>query len=124
MQVGIDIQDTEPIKRFIGTNKMERVFSASELEYIRKKAESSETVAGMFCAKEAFFKAIGKGINISQLRDVEVKHSTLGAPYYHLSDKLIADNGLKTANLMLSISHTKNTAVAVCIIIRKDLLMV
>ena len=102
---------------------MMRVFSGSEIEYINKKANALETVAGMFCAKEAFFKAIGKGINLSQLPEVEVKHSTLGAPYYHLSEKLITENNLKTANLMLSISHTKSTAVAVCIIIRKDLLI-
>ena len=107
MQVGIDIQDIEPVKRFIGTNKMTRIFTASELEYIAKKAHSPLTVAGMFCAKEAFFKALGTGIDIKKLLEVEIRHTPLGAPYYSNDPSAI-----------LSISHTKTTAVAVCIIIR------
>jgi len=123
MQVGIDIQDIEPVARFIGTNKMERIFTKGEIEYIRKKANSPLTVAGMFCAKEAFFKALGTGLSVSKLLDVEIRHSNLGAPYYRLSGALIMENRLSTATLMLSISHTKTTAVAVCIIVRKDLVI-
>jgi len=117
MQVGIDIQDTEAFKKFIGTKKMNRIFSSAELEYINNKNQSLSTVTGIFCAKEAFFKAIGKGIVLSQLTEVEVAHDALGAPHYNLSSRIITENSLDFAALTLSISHTKTTAVAVCIIL-------
>jgi phosphopantetheine--protein transferase-like protein len=121
MQIGIDIQEVDPFNRFIGTNKMERIFSARELEYINKKKFAPETVAGMFCAKEAFFKAIGKGISINQLTQVEVRHNQLGAPFYDISADIRKQNGLGSAKLSLSISHTKVAAVAVCILIKVDM---
>jgi len=115
--IGIDIQDVTRIEEFAKTNKMQRMFSARELSYINKKNNSLETIAGMFCAKEAFFKATGSGINLSLLTAVEIDHRSTGAPYYALSPKVIALYKLDTSQILLSISHTKNTAVAVCVIL-------
>lgn len=123
MQVGIDIQETETLERFIGTQKMQRLFSKRELEYIDQKNNALQTIAGLYCAKEAFFKALGKGLVISQLTEVEILHNHSGAPYYQLSRNVITQNGLGTAKITLSISHTKTVAVAICIIIKTDLLL-
>ena len=121
--IGIDIQDVERVEKFALTNKMQRMFSQRELEYINQKGNAGETIAGMFCAKEAFFKAVGSGINLSQLTQVEIAHHKTGAPYYILSPDVIQQHNLTAANINLSISHTKNTAVAVCVILNvvKDL---
>ena len=116
--IGIDIQDVDRFESFAQTEKMRRMFSQRELDYISKKSHSLETIAGMFCAKEAFFKAVGSGINISQLVEVEVGHLKSGAPYYILSPEIIKQNNLSTARIDLSISHTKMVAVAVCHISR------
>ena len=116
MQVGIDIQEVEPLKRFVGTNKMQRVFSASELKYIKEKASSHRTITGLFCAKEAFFKAIGTGIQVNNLTKVEVKHNDQGAPYYVIDEELLRANNLEGKKISLSISHTQAIATAICII--------
>ena len=108
MRIGIDIQDASRFEKLVGTKKMQKMFTKSELSYIGSKNNSLDTIAGLYCAKEAFFKALGTGILHNQLCKVEVLHDVAGAPYINtdLTDKPIT----------LSISHTKQTAVAVCII--------
>ena len=115
--IGIDIQDVDRLESYANNpGRMERMFSRRELDYISRKSHALETIAGMFCAKEAFFKALGSGINISQLLEIEIWHHKSGAPYYSLSPNIIKLHQLSTARIHLSISHTKKTAVAVCVI--------
>lgn len=102
MNIGIDIVECE---RFDGLVNNEKIFSKSELEYICKKNLALPTVAGLFAAKEAFFKAKGSGIIKSELPKVIIGHHENGQPYYE-----------NQPNAALSISHTQSTAVAVCII--------
>jgi len=116
--IGIDIQDVDRFESYTKPEKMERMFSRRELDYISRKGHALETIAGMFCAKEAFFKAVGSGINISQLLEVEIGHQKSGAPYYILSSEIIKQNNLSTARINLSISHTKRVATAICHICR------
>jgi holo-[acyl-carrier protein] synthase len=101
MNVGIDIEE---VVRFKNMN-LEKIFSPAELSYIKQKSAPAETAAGMYCAKEAYFKATGTGIIMRKLPEVEIAHDVDGKPYYK-----------NDANAALSISHTKSTAAAVCII--------
>ena len=123
MQTGIDIQhvDAECIERITQSTRIGKIFTARELEYCSGKA--NETMMGLYCAKEAFFKAVGTGIKVSQLHDVEVRHEKLGAPYLLLSPAIIHEYNLNTAKIALSISHTKSVAVAVVIIAKLDRLI-
>ena len=108
MKIGIDIQEVREFQN------MERIFSNAELEYINSKGiHARQTATGLYCAKEAFFKALGTGIQLSKLPLVEILHAKQGAPYYNIKDKTLMSDGLHTS---LSISHTKTTAVAMCII--------
>jgi len=117
--IGIDIQEVERLENYANNpERMERMFTRRELDYISRKGHAIETIAGMFCAKEAFFKAIGSGINISQLLEIEIWHHKSGAPYYSLSPAIIKQNNLSTARINLSISHTKKVAIAMCQICR------
>ena len=102
MNIGIDIVECD---RFADLVDNQKIFSASELEYIRKKNLALSTVAGLFAAKEAYFKAQGSGIIKSKLNQIVISHHKNGQPYYE-----------NQPNTALSISHTQNTAVAVCII--------
>ncbi len=111
---GIDIVN---ISRFdtlkINDNFMKRVFREEELEYIKKHNNSSDTIAGLFACKEAFLKAIKKGINDYALTDIEITHDKDSAPY------LILHNSLSTSeykSLSISISHDGDYAIASCII--------
>ena len=115
--LGLDIQDINSVEKFIGTSRMSRLFSKNELDYITKKNSAPKTIAGMFCAKEAFFKALGTGItNLTELTKVEIGHDRLGAPRYIISQDLIDKYNLGHATLLLSISHTKTVSAAVCCI--------
>jgi len=111
VKIGIDIQDISRIKK-IKPDHMARIFSVSELEYIGRKNNSPQTIAGLYSAKEAFFKALGAGVQHSKLSQVEIGHDEFGAPKFNLKGSDWAE-----LNTSLSISHTKNTAVAVCVII-------
>ena len=101
MNIGIDIVDCERCGGLVS----EKIFAATELAYIKSKYNALDTVAGLYAAKEAYFKAKGTGIIKSQLPQVVIAHDELGKPYY-------ANDPQST----LSISHTATTAVAVCLI--------
>ena len=102
MNVGIDIAE---VKRFENA-KLDGAFSADEMKYINVQPNRAETMAGLFCAKEAYFKAVGTGVMRSKLPTVEIAHGAGGRPFYKNDTKAV-----------LSISHTKSTAVAVCILV-------
>ena len=101
MNIGIDIVECERVAGIVN----DKVFSAEELAYIREKKQALPTVAGLFAAKEAYFKAKGSGIVKSELPKVVVGHHANGQPYY-----------VNDPQATLSISHTATTAVAVCVI--------
>lgn len=107
MRIGIDIQNVRTI------SKMERFFTGSELDYLKNKNNAPDSIMGLYAAKEAFFKAIKTGIQKNQLLNVEILHEESGAPYINLLGELKEKHS--GYDIHLSISHTKSTAVAVCI---------
>lgn len=101
MNVGIDLVDCARCGGLISP----KIFAPAELAYIAQKNNDLTTVAGLYAAKEAYFKATGTGIIKSQLPLVEVGHRENGQPYY-----------VNCPRSCLSISHTTMTATAICII--------
>ncbi len=93
---------------------LKRVFTDDELEYIKKKNFNNETMAGIFCAKEAFLKSIKKGIDSYSLKDIEIIHNENNAPLILLHNDLF--NTYKNCNISLSISHDKDYATAIVLI--------
>ena len=85
--VGIDIIRTKRFEKE-DTNFFEKIFTTNELEYIKKRRMNKETIAGLFCAKEAFLKAIKKGINNYPLKDIEISHNEENAPFIILHNEL------------------------------------
>lgn len=110
MKIGIDIID---VARFADMKESSfSMFSDYEREYIKRKgAGAPKTMAGIYAAKEAYFKALGTGIGSpSNLQKCEIVHNESGMPIYNVSGKVLG-------NAALSISHTDTTAVAVCVLI-------
>ena len=101
MNIGIDIVACKRVSGLVNA----KIFSAEELAYIRQKRNALPTIAGLFAAKEAYFKAKGSGIIKSELPKIVISHHENGQPFY-----------AHEPNASLSISHTDTTAVAVCII--------
>ena len=75
-------------------------FTENEIRYAKK----TETFAGIFAAKEAYFKALGTGIN-KKLNEIEINHDEKGKPYI---------SGVPNSDV--SISHDGDYAIASVII--------
>ena len=114
---GIDIAEVDriaaSIERF-GMRFLERVFTAEEIRYCESKANKAERYAGRFAAKEAAMKAIGTGWSRGVTwQDVEVKRPPRGRPTMAFHGKAAEFfQQLGAARAHLSITHTKDSAMA------------
>ena len=89
---------------------IKKAFHASECQNY-----SAEHIAGVFAAKEAFFKAIGKRPDWLK---VEVRNQKTGRPKLIISDELKEKSEIE--NIDVSISHDKDYAVATIGILIKN----
>lgn len=112
--VGIDLCDISRMEQNLRDDRfLSRFFTQEEATYIRGRGlAASQSMAGIFAAKEAFMKAVGMGLSLP-MKDIEVCHTALGQPAYRLSGKALdaADGG----EVLLSITHEGLMAAAVCI---------
>ncbi len=114
--IGTDIESVARIAKSMERNTfIDRVFTKNEQEYFKHKKNYAENGAGIFCAKEALFKALGTGISFSFL-DMEVCHRESGAPHFLFYGKLSEKIQSEELKVFLSISHTKDYATANVII--------
>lgn len=114
MNIGIDmvlITRFDKIKN--DTDRMNKIFTNEELQYILKTNYNSATMAGIFASKEAFFKSIKKGINNYSIKDIEILHNKNNAPYVKLHNSLFNDFANKSFDV--SISHDGDYAIAIVI---------
>lgn len=119
MQVGIDILDVMRMEKFIQNQHfLGKFFTAYEAMYVSKTMRKTQSLAGIYCAKEAFLKAIGIGIGDGiDMNEIEINHDPKGKPYIKLTDSAkikFATYGF--SNAQISISHTDEVCTAVCII--------
>ncbi len=95
-----------------------RVFVEEELEYARTKLKPHLHLAARFAAKEAFFKALGKGFGRGiNWTDVAVRNLPGGKPDLCVKGKameLAEEMGVRTVHL--SLSHTLDSGMAVVIL--------
>ena len=104
---GIDIIEISRIEKALKSNSsfLTKVFSEEEIAYFHSHGSRTESLAGFFAAKEAFSKYVGTGISGFGFSDISVSHTPEGKPYLKFKGN--------TVNASLSISHNKDTAVAV-----------
>lgn len=112
--IGIDIESIKRIEKLM--NKKPKIikgfFSDYEWEYAKKKVNRSQTLTGIWCAKEAVVKAF---YNICPIliQEVKLKHRSSGVPYvFSISKK----NILSKYQINISISHANDYATAVATI--------
>lgn len=122
--IGNDIIEVSRIQKVIerhGKRFLNKVFTLSEQHYCLKHKESNRHFAGRFAAKEAIVKALGTGLKegISWL-DFEIINNEDGKPIVHLS--AFIQERFNHPNILLSISHCKEYATAVALLIRDDAL--
>jgi len=117
--IGVDIIELDRVKKAISSEAfIKRVYSAGEIEYCKARGKSSvQSFAGRFAAKEAILKAFGTGLRGGELVDIDVYNDELGCPRVRLHGwfgELAEKKGVK--NIWISISHSKNSAVAQCVL--------
>ncbi|WP_373601296.1 holo-ACP synthase [Paraclostridium bifermentans] len=123
LDIGIDIVEIERIENAIKRNNrfLEKLFTKEEINYFKSRNFRVETIAGNFCAKEAISKAFGTGIRNFNFNDIEVLRDKNGKPivktYNNLNEICIDYNVLE---IKVSISHSKNYAVANAIVMIKE----
>jgi len=103
--IGIDIEN---INRFEALSEefLKLTFTDKEIEYCKDKVNPSQSFAGKFCAKEAIIKA--SDIKIS-VKDIEILNNEDGKVIVNLQ-------GQRKENILCSISHNKDYAIALAII--------
>lgn len=87
MRCGIDIVQISRIEDMACRHErsLGKFFTEAELAYCRcRQRQQYASLAGIFAAKEAFFKALGTGFRRGKWTDVEVSHTELGAPVFVL----------------------------------------
>lgn len=113
--IGIDIIEIDRISKTLEKqNKfLEKLFTDYEINYYINKGKRAETIAGLFAAKEAVSKVLGKGISGYTWKDIEIHHTVDGQPLVllHGGAKKIALN-MGIEKVLVSISHCKTYAVA------------
>ena len=113
---GIDIVEVSRVRKLregFSRRFTERVFTAREIDYCRKKKFIDEHLAGRIAAKEAFFKAVGEGFGGLNWKDIEILNNSKGKPGIKLSAKgRKIMNELRVDGIFVSISHSKDFAVS------------
>lgn len=114
---GIDIAEVPRIREAIerhGERFLKRIFTEGEIQYCESKANRVERYAARFAAKEAGMKAIGTGWNHGvRWRDIEVARKPGGRPTLLLHGKAAEFAAkLGATNIALSLTHTKEEAMA------------
>lgn len=87
MRCGIDIVQISRIEDMARRHErsLGKFFTEAELAYCRRRQQQQyASLAGIFAAKEALFKALGTGFRQGKWTDVEVSHTELGAPVFVL----------------------------------------
>lgn len=112
--VGIDLVEINRFNELKDNDSfMNKVFNENEINYIKKRNYNLSTIAGLYASKEAFLKAIKKGINNYSLKDIEIYHDNNSAPYVKFHNELEKFND---KNISLSISHDGDYAIAILFI--------
>lgn len=112
--IGTDIIEIYRIEKVINRTSsfIERSFTENEIEYFKLRGLKSNVIAGNFAAKEAVSKALGMGFRGFGLQDIEILRDDLGKPIVRLSNKLYTVLGKRDFNIHISISHSKENAIA------------
>jgi holo-[acyl-carrier protein] synthase len=117
--IGIDLMEVEKIEKDIQSEHyLRKVFTEAEIAGCNSMINSAERFAGRFAAKEAFMKAIGKGLRQEVwFTQIEILNHENGQPYIQVNGKAqISLIALGVKNIHVSITHTKQYAAAVVIL--------
>jgi len=120
---GVDIVEVFRLRDAIGRwgdSFLKKVFTEREIEYSNSHRFSPQHFAARFAAKEAVMKAFGEPRKFTNWTDIEVLNDGEGKPsiVFH-GDALKLKRSKKVTDIIVSMSHSKNYAVANVILLQK-----
>ena len=115
IRVGHDLQRIQDVAVGADALSGDGLFTPQELEHIERARDPRQTLAGLFCAKEAMFKCLERG-PVYHWCDMEVSHDEAGAPRFRFSGALAAHLTSRGLRASLSISHSGEYASAVVVL--------
>ncbi len=121
--IGVDVVDVERMQFALERTPRirQRLFTEAEISYCEKFRFAERHYAGRWAAKEAVTKALGCGL--IQWNGVEVMRRPRQAPTVRIFDKIerFAEMvGVREDELHISITHSELSAVAVCVVHKKE----
>ncbi len=121
---GVDIIEVERIRKAVkkwGDSFLRKVFTDREIEYANSRRFAYQHLAARFATKEAVLKAFGGGwIRTLPWKDVEVINDSNGKPKIKLhGEAKRIYNKKKLGKIVISMSHTKDHAVANAILVKR-----
>lgn len=117
INTGIDLVEISRIRSLLSTAFVERVLSKSERQFfedIQNESRKFTFLAGRFAAKEALFKALKRGDQTMNFKDITILNDENGAPY------IASFPNSDTYQSEISISHTDNYAIAIVLLEKKE----
>lgn len=121
---GVDIVEVfrmrDAIKNW-GENFLAKIFTRNEIAYSSSKRFSSQHFAARFAAKEAVVKAFGEPRKYPiRWTDIEVLNDDEGKPIIKFHEDALRLKKLKKiGEVIVSMSHSKNYAIANVILLKK-----
>jgi len=120
---GIDIVEISRMKEAVekwGENFLTKIFTPREIRYSNSKRFSSQHFAARFAAKEAVIKAFGEpSKHPINWTDIEVLNDKEGKPVIEFHNgALKLKKKKKIKEVIISLSHSKEHAVANAILLR------
>ena len=112
--LGVDLVEISKIKKLYSNHKnfLKDIFTDEEIKYCKDKANFLQHFAARYAAKEAFMKALGKGMMQVEWKQIETV-PVLGKPILRVYGQLKKELGRKNIkDIHVSLSHTPNYAVA------------
>jgi holo-[acyl-carrier protein] synthase len=112
--IGVDIIEVDRIQKLAEKSPrfLNRVFTGEEIQYCTGKKNKYQHLAARFAAKEAFFKALGKKINWT---DVGIVNLPSGKPEMVLKSPEL----FPFDKTHVSVSHIQDYAIAYVVLEKK-----
>ncbi len=118
--IGVDIIEVSRVQKYIAKDNgfKEKVFSKKEIVFCESKGKNkAQHYATRFAAKEAFLKATGQGLLLSNdLNEIEVEVMESGKPEILLAGKLASVTKINKWMVYVSLAHLRSTACAMVVI--------
>jgi holo-[acyl-carrier protein] synthase len=112
---GIDIMDMKRLNEKKLDRLRKKVFSDAEriqFDALNTLKRKKEFFSGRFCAREAFYKATGRGVRDFELSSIEIKSNDLGRPILIVPEKQLIFYFKQTCSIHLSLSHDGDYTIA------------